>query len=67
MIKLDDSKFTIMFPIDEVEGLKQKIDLSPRKDELFMFHLPSLRVASYVKLWENVVSLIDLLSPIAIS
>ena len=67
MIKLDDSKFTIMFPIDEVEGLKQKIDLSPRKDELFMFHLPSLRVASYVKLWEKVVSLIDLLSPIAIS
>ena len=35
-----------MFPIDEVEGLKQKIDVSPRKGELFMFHLPSLRVAS---------------------
>lgn len=44
--RLANSKFTIMFPIDDVKGLKEKIDASPRKGELFMLYLPSIRVAS---------------------
>lgn len=43
---IDVIQYTLLFPVNSVSGLKEKIDQSEKKDSLFLFSIPSLRIAS---------------------
>ncbi|KAK8812876.1 hypothetical protein WA538_005150, partial [Blastocystis sp. DL] len=49
-------QYTLLFPVDSVSGLKEKIDQSEKKDSLFLFSLPSLRIASTSFTFRNFLS-----------
>ena len=40
-------RISLLFPINEIKGLSEKIASTPSHN-LQLFHLPSLRVASYI-------------------
>lgn len=42
----DVIQYTLLFPVNSISGLKEKIDKSEKKDSLFLFSIPSLRIAS---------------------
>ena len=44
---LGNVRYTLLFPIDTVTGLRERIESSPNLSKLFTLTVPSLRVASY--------------------
>ena len=54
-------RISLLFPINDINGLSEKIASTPSHN-LQLFHLPSLRVASYICFFEF--STPVLLSPI---
>ncbi|KAK8797741.1 hypothetical protein WA171_005272 [Blastocystis sp. BT1] len=49
-------RYTLLFPVDTVEGLRERINASPDKNKLLVIKVPSLRVASSSFTYRNFLS-----------